>query len=320
MRPALPVTVTLAEDGGETLQPMTNTGLVQNRVELRLTDWSGWEDGPDIRGNPEDVPGGDGAYDDGPYESARTIVLKGVALAQTPADLLSTEQAFRRLLAGSVRRGTVIVAQSAPGSFEGDALFPGGDTFPGADVYPSSGATEVTESLQSAVRLGGATTFHKTHPHRAEWSFSLYAKDPRRYSSNQHSLVTTRYLPSGGLVFPWAFPLSFGALGTDGRISVTNDGDIPTGVRLQISGGCVNPSVALVETGERLALIDSISSDVIIDTNSTVRSVLRNGAPYEYVMTSDSTFFELPKGTSTLLFLADSGSPVLTATWRDAKP
>lgn len=319
MRPALPITVTLAEDAGETLQPITNTGVQDNRVELRLTDWSGWEDGPDIRGNPEDVPAGDGAYDDGPYESARTIMLKGVALAQTPADLLITEQSFRRLLAGSNRRGTIVVAQSGPGGSD-DAVFPGDDVFPGYDVFPSSGAIDVGESLQCAVRLGGATTFHKTHPHRAEWSFSLYAPDPRRYSSTEQSATTTSYVASAGLGFPWAFPLSFGGLGSQGRLSVTNNGDIPTGARLRINGACVNPSIVLVETGERLALIDSISDEVLIDTNTTSRSVLRNGSPYEYVLTSDSTFFQLPKGTSTLLFLAASGSPVLTATWRDAKP
>lgn len=288
--PTLPVTVTVSEDDGEALQQITNRGVKANGVELRLTSWDGWDDTAEIRGNPEPVPAGDGDYDDGPLLASRVLTMKGVALADTPADLMAIGRVFRRLLVGENRQGTVVVDQNDE------------------------------ESLQSSIRLNGKTVFDKTHPTRAEWSMSLYAADSRRYSTDLKTDSTQPFAPSGGLAFNWAFPLSFGAGGAAGTITVTNDGDIPTGVLLDIVGACVNPQIHLVETGQRIALIDTIDADVVIDTNTRNRSVLRNGSPYGWVLTSDSEFFQLPKGTSTLLFSVDSGNPTLTASWRDATP
>lgn len=293
-QPTLPITVTVAEDDGDMLQPITNTGVTVNGVELRLTDMSGWDDTADVRTNPLDLPVGDGAYDDGPLMAARTIIVKGVALASTPAALLGVQRVFRRLLVRGNRVGYVAVTQ-------GDGA--------------------AAESLKASVRLNGATTFQKTHPTRAEWSLSLYAADSRRYSTTERTGTTQAFVTSGGLAFPWTFPLTFGAGGGNaGQIIAVNDGDIPTGVRLSISGACTNPQIALVETGQRLALITSNSDGVVIDTNTRNRSVLRNGAPFAWVLTLDSEFFQLPVGTSTLLFLCDSGSPTLTAAWSDATP
>lgn len=320
-RPKLPVSIVISEDDGETLQTISNTGIKGAGVELRLTEWSGWDDTADVRANPQDVPAGDGAYDDGPLFAARTVMLKGVALADTPGALISVGRVFRRLLAGSIRSGSVAITQegfvsAVPGSFPGLLLIPGPTLIPGA----GSEETIVAEALRASIRLGGATTFSKTHPRRAEWSISLYAADARRYSVDEQTRETGPFVPSGGLAFDWTFPLTFGSVGTDGRIIAVNNGDIPTGVRLRIADGCVNPQIILVETGERLALIDDIDVDVVIDTNTRNRSVLRNDAPYGWVLTSDSEFFQLPVGTSTLLFRVDSGSSTLTATWSDATP
>lgn len=321
-RPQLPVSVILGEDGGEQVQEITNAGVKIAGVELRLLDWSGWTDTADVRANPEDLPVGDGAYDDGPFFSGRTIMLKGACYADTPAALLRMERTFNRLLAGSIRRGTVAVTQvglgvDAPGLLPDEVIFPSEALYP----VPDTSEPTITDSRQSSVRLGGATVFNKTHPFRAEWSMSLYARDPRRYSTELKSAGPIgRYVPSGGLTYPRTYPRSYGVAGTAGQITVTNDGDIPTGVNLSITGDCVNPAIHLVEAGQRIALQAVIDANVVIDTNTTAQSVLRDGAPFGWVLTSDSEFFQIPPGTWTLLFLADAGNPLLTATWRDASP
>lgn len=322
-RPSLPVSVIVAEDGGEQLQEISNAGVKVGGVELRILDWSGWSDTADVRGNPEDLPVGDGAYDDGPYFSGRTIILKGVCYADTPAALLRMERTFNRLLAGSIRSGTVSVTQVGLG-VDAPGLLPDDVIFPSETLFPLDDASEPTivDSRQSSIRLGGATVFNKTHPNRAEWSMSLYAKDPRRYSTELKTAGPVgRYVPSGGLVYPRVYPRTYGASGTAGQFTVTNDGDVPTGIELSIAGGdCVNPSIHLVETGQRIALHTNVDANVLINTNTTAQSVLRDGAPFGWVLTSDSEFFQIPPGTWTVLFLADSGSPLLTATWRDATP
>lgn len=320
-RPVLPISVVVAEDAGEQLQEITNAGVKVDGVELRLTDWSGWSDTPDVVANPEQVPNGDGAYDDGPLFAGRTIMLKGVAYADTAAALLRTERVFNRILAGGIRQGSVSVTQVGAGT-DFDALLPDEALFPADDLLPSdaAGTDSVLDERQCSVRLAGSTTFAKSHPVRAEWSMSLFAKDPRRYSQVLKSGVTARYTPSGGMTYPRTYPRTYGTVGGNGTITCVNDGDVPTGVQLSIVGPSLNPQVVLLETGERIALQANVDANVEIDTNTTIRSVLRDGAPYGYVLTSDSVFFQLPRGTSTLLFLADSGAPILTASWRDATP
>lgn len=288
--PELPILVQVADE--YELMPMfTNYGLVDNGVEMRLTGWSGWADTPDVRSSPVDVPGGDGVYDDAPLFGARTIVLKGVARAKRPQDLLMVERMFNRQLTRGTRYGEVTVTQ---------------------------GAGDWAETRRCQVRLNGSSTFDKTLPIRAEWSMSLFAADPLKYAVQPGTGFTTRYQPSAGRSYPRTFPVSYGGTGTTGTIDVNNAGDRPVGVLLEIAGACDNPQVVLVETGQRIALATSLVDGVVIDTNTRRRSILRNGAPFGYVLTSDSDLFLLPEGDSTLLFLADSGNPTLTATWFDA--
>jgi hypothetical protein len=290
----LPITIMVAEDGGDTLQPITNMRAKTDGLELRLTDWSGWDDGPDVRANPVDVPGGDGAYDDDPLFAGRTVIVKGVALADTVTAMQAARAAFRKILAREgYRRGAVTVQV--------------GDD----------------PAEKCSVRLGGATQFKLTQWNRAEWSLSLYAAIPNRLAAEEQTGSTQPYVPSAGLAFPWTFPLSFGGLGTAGQIVAVNGGDIAAGVKLDIADACLNPQIVLVETGQRIAFQTELGtgSGLTIDTDTAKRSVLRDGtAPWGFTMTSDSDLFLLRPGTNTLLFLVDSGTPTLTASWSDARP
>lgn len=287
MRALLPVTVDVAEDAGFSLQTITNTGLKADGVEVRLVSWEGWTDGADVRANPIDIPGGDGAYDDDPLFAARTIILKGVAVADSPAALLSIQKQFVRLLAGVSRRGTVTVSM--------------GDD----------------PALTSRVRLGGKSMFTLISPTYAEWSLSLYAALPARISAAVSSAQTGPYAAPAGMAFSWVFPWSFGATGQSGQVVCVNNGILPAGVRLLIVGACVNPRVVVQETGERLAFVTTVPQSLDIDTGA--RSVTRDGvAAWGRTKTSDSNYFLLrPESVSTLLFLVDSGTPTLYASWAD---
>lgn len=288
----LPVMMTVADADGTVLQA-NNFGLKAGGVEIRLTTLQGWWETADVRANPVDVPGGDGAYDDDPLFSGRTITASGVVLADNATALMSMEPVFRQLLAKEARRGTVTIGVSD------------------------------NQAERCSVRLGGKTVFSPTHPWRAEWSISLFAARPERLAANAKTASTQPYAPSAGLSFPWTFPLDFGGIGTTGRISAANGGSIKSGVKLDISGACLNPQIVLIETGERIAFQTelSVGGALSIDTNTANRSVLRDGtAPWGFTMTSDSSLFLLRPGTNTLLFLTDSGTPTLTATWSDANP
>lgn len=150
----------------------------------------------------------------------------------------------------------------------------------------------------------------------------LFAEDPRAFSQ---TLTTETSTPlsslGGGLVlnapFPWIFSSSGG-----GTVSFTNSGNRDTSPTFSISGQCVNPQIVLLETGQRISIdgtVDAGTSLVIDVANRTVE--LGDGTNrLNFYDSADSTWFNLPTGTSNLQLIAasfDSGA-ALTVTGRDA--
>lgn len=150
----------------------------------------------------------------------------------------------------------------------------------------------------------------------------LFAEDPRAYSQ---SLTTDTSTPlsslGGGLVlnapFPWKFSSSGG-----GTVSFTNSGNRDTPPVFTISGQCVNPQIVLLSTGQRIAIdgtVDAGTSLVVDVANRTVE--LGDGTNrLNFYDSADSTWFNLPSGTSNLQLVAASfdGGAALTVSGRSA--
>lgn len=174
------------------------------------------------------------------------------------------------------------------------------------------------------VRVDGRITFELIDESGyADFSIPLIAPDPVLYGPWQ-SETTGLPVAGGGVLSPVTSPFSEVGGGSPGRVTLTNGGNTLTTPELLIAGGGLSGGAELVriETGQRLRLewpilptntvrFDTSEGQVWLDEQSPITGKL-----------SRSEWWALGPGeTATVQFSAIgdvTGSPQLTARWRDA--
>lgn len=193
-------------------------------------------------------------------------------------------------------------APSSSFSAEALAFSMGGQTF---IVYGRPDRTAInTEFLQSGL---------------ATASVRFLATDPRIYDASQQSDTATGASVSGGHGYPHAYPHGYGVVEA-GTIEVVLGGNFAAFGIATIYGPCVSPKVERVETGEFVEVDITLLTDDVLVIDFQERTATLNGT-VSYsgsVVYPDSTWFELPSGTSTIKFSRSSGTGSLTFAWRDS--
>ena len=251
----------------------------------------GWHGSPAPRTTVIDREQADGTFDGPSFQPGRVVAMDGWVEAPNQSSLITAmDQLAALLVAGS--RTDVLVGN------------------------------EVSLSRQMNVRRDGETLIDPLNTVTAIFSILLYASDPVKYSTVLNHALTGLYTGADGNTFPLAFPLAFGALGSQGLVTVHNAGNLDAYPVLTLTADSVNPlvnpQVRLVGGSLiRLALTVPAGNFVVIDLAEG--AVLLNGVASRYTsMTPDSDLFSLPPGDSQLLFTADSGlGATLDAAWRD---
>lgn len=146
------------------------------------------------------------------------------------------------------------------------------------------------------------------------------ASDPRIYDATLQTPSTGLATVSGGMTFPASFPLGFGAPASGGYIFATNAGTFPTRPLAIIAGPVVNPQIQNVTTGDTVKLNITLASTDMLAVDFNARTILLNGTASRYsALTSDSAWFELVPGTTTIRFLASAfAAGTLTLQYRSA--
>jgi Siphovirus-type tail component, C-terminal domain len=155
-------------------------------------------------------------------------------------------------------------------------------------------------------------------------SVEFFATDPRIYDDTQQSLATGLVASVAGLTWNLSWNLNWGGASTGNSFTATNGGTFSTPFTVRFDGPVTNPSVENVTTGEKLklsadgGLVLGVGEYVELDTDA--RTVLLGGTASRYSkLSSDSTWFDLPPGNTTLRFLGTTaGSPTMTVTFRSA--
>jgi Phage tail protein len=249
----------------------------------------GWYGGISPRGNPVARPLLDGSFDGPAPFDGRTVSIAGALVSPTRAALQKGLDRISRVLAGTARRGVLIVDEQ---------------------VVP------ITRTLD--VRLGGATLVTRDGPVTARWSLDLYAADPTRYGVTSRSITLDPYASGGGRTYNLLFARSYGAFGWSGRGQAANLGDTHTPLLVTFVGPSVNPSLQLVG-GSRLALLMTLFDGDTVEIDSGKRTVIYNGsASRRQYLTGDSNWITLPPGMSDLFYSVKSGTGQCIASWRDA--
>jgi hypothetical protein len=137
----------------------------------------------------------------------------------------------------------------------------------------------------------------------------FFAEDPRAYSQTLQTITSTALSASGGgHVFPATYPRTYTSSG-GGTVAFTNAGNRKTPPVFKVYGGCTNPQIVNVTTGERLTITGTIANGDYLEigtSSSGQRYAKLNGTTSRnnFIDSLNSVWFELPKGTTNLQMIA----------------
>lgn len=145
------------------------------------------------------------------------------------------------------------------------------------------------------------------------------AADPRQYGPANTVTVGVSTVTSGR-AYPRTYPLTFGG-GISNAILAVNAGNFPTRPSARIVGPATNPSILNSNTGARVKFALTLAAGDFLDIDFDAKTIVLNGTASRYsTLTSDSTWWQLAPGLTTVQFAADtsSGATSLTFTWASA--
>jgi len=250
----------------------------------------GWFGGVAPRGNPVDRPLLDGAHDGpAPFEG-RTVTISGTLLAATRSGLQVGLDRLSAILSAGTRRSALVVNETQRGA-----------------------------SRQAMVRLGGPTLVDRKSTYQADWSLVLYAADPLRYSSIEHSLDLLPFLAGSGRTYNLIPNRRYGANTRPGTGTAMNYGNTNTPPVITFTGPCTNPGIRIVG-GNQIQYMSTLvaGESVIIDCGA--RTVMLSGANRRRNLSAASRWITLAPGANQLYHWVDNIDKTGSAhvTWRDA--
>ena len=198
----------------------------------------------------------DGAYSNIPVHAGRTITIAGWLMGQCTPTLVLSWNDFKQALQVGEQRLRVTLDSS---------------------------------SLSCTVMQASAPLIKREGRTILSYSVELFACDPRLYSDKL--LVASTGLPTsvGGMTFPYMFggdgsQWAFTEQVTSGSVTMDNNGDTDSPVRIEVTGPVVNPMIEH-SSGKRLQLLqtlgaghyvifDGASKQVLLDGSDPARNVL----------------------------------------------
>lgn len=160
------------------------------------------------------------------------------------------------------------------------------------------------------VQLGDVPlTSFNTIANHLEFSISLRAADPRKFSAESHVLSLPIASRSVGRKYARVFPQTYSLSGHSGRTAVLNDGTYVTDGFLRVHGPVKNPRIRHLGRGVYLKFDAEVGIDEYIEIDLQNRSItFSGGQPGRRFLTTDSEWFSIDPGVNILEF---TGSTVL---------
>lgn len=253
-------------------------------------DITGWDDGWEGSGTVTQRPTAEGAWVSPQYAGPRVIGVKGRLIA-TSGLWDDATRAWDRLQAAVPFRGLApIVISTGEGSI-GDQT-----------------ALIRQHEKPVAARLGS----------RIDFSLSLLAPDPRKYSTAIQSMSLVLPNNSGGLTPPLTPPLTPTGTSTVSQGIAINAGNFDAPVTITLAGPCpAGAVIANASTGQAIKVMDAISGSETLTIDTATGSAYVGGQARKVV----GSFWSLVPGPNTISFYATGGyDPAASAVvaWRSA--
>lgn len=183
--------------------------------------------------------------------------------------------------------------------------------------YDGTGA-----ELQAYARLvEDVAVTHEAGGRILRFQATVRLDDPRGYGQSLLTSVGGGLANEGGKTLPKTYPFTYNP-DASGLAAVNNTGTRPTPAVLRVYGLAVEPQILLLDHDARIVLTGTIPTGDFVEIDVADRTVRLNGtSPAQGMLVSpETTWFELPCGTSTLRLLAASNDSAarLEARYRPA--
>lgn len=224
---------------GSIFMPVYTTAVTPDAfgVRWKTTKIDGWFDGWEGSGTIEQKSQADGAWVSPQYAGPRVIHHAGSFEADSWD---AATRAWDRLLAQLPFRqlATLLVSTGEGG----------------------------VETQTSLVRQHEKPILNRHHT-RGDFSLSLLAPDPRKYSATSRSVGLVLPLLTGGIAPPLTPPITITGSTSQSQATLTNDGNVDTYPTIMITGPCPPCTIDNLRTGERMRVLDAIPAgqSLVID-------------------------------------------------------
>lgn len=168
--------------------------------------------------------------------------------------------------------------------------------------------------LQKTVRLASdVVPVFEPGARLVRYQAQFLAADPRSYSQTETTATGSTFESTGGATMPRTFPVTFIA-SDSATASVNNTGNRPTPAVFRVYGFATDPQIVLVgdSASRRIAMTGTIGAGDYLELDVQARTVKLNGTSpaQEFIDASETTWFDLPVGTSTIRLLVGSNDTV----------
>lgn len=221
------------------------------------------------------------------WMNAAVVTIEGLVRGATPEAVQGELDALKIPLLDAIDASGLLTWQR-------------GDSGTGLELQASARLTG--DAIDVSVDGGGHILRYQAH---------LRLDDPRGYTQALTTAVGGTIATSGGDKFGDTFPDTFDPA-TGGTVALNNTGTRPTPPILRIYGYATSPQVLLVGTSDRIALSGTIAAGDFVEIDVAARTLRLNGTSSAQFLidAANTTWFEIPRGASTLQLLAGSNDAV----------
>lgn len=231
-------------------------------------------------------PSGHGAITRSRWQKPGLVSLEGYVIGSTPDLALSEYDALMVPLYDSIDTPRLLTWQR-------------GTAGTGVELQALARLVDDVSVSQDA---GGRVLRYQAH---------LRLDDPRGYTQALVTATGGTLALGGGATFARTIPVTFDP-SAGGTVAVNNTGTRPTPPVLRVYGYCTSPQIVLIDADARIALTGAVAPGDYLEIDVQARTVRLNGtSPAQGMVNSaDTTWFDLPRGTSTIQLLAGANDAV----------